>query len=337
MLKNRRTFNTILITGGCGFIGINFIHRLLGKESSFTGKVINLDALTYAANPVPLEVYTSDSRYHFVKGDICDEDLIAQLIHEYEVDAICHFAAESHVDNSITTPQAFIKTNVMGTFSLLEAVRKNSFRPHFHHISTDEVYGSLALDDKTLFSETTPYSPHSPYSASKAASDHLVQSYHQTYGLSTTMSHCSNNYGPHQHKEKFIPLMIERLLAHQPLPVYGQGKNVRDWIHVDDHNAAVWKIMQYGVKGDRYNIGARNEWSNNDIVLLLCSLVSEQVGTPLIELTALITYVPDRLGHDLRYGVDPSKLEQELGWQPQIIFKDGLQNYVARCVSERLI
>jgi dTDP-glucose 4,6-dehydratase len=325
------TFKNILITGGCGFIGINFIHSLLGKDGSFEGNIINLDKLTYVANPEPLSIYEHDERYHFVQGDICDEALVTRLIAEHEVDAICHFAAESHVDNSIATPHAFMQTNVMGTFSLLEAVRKSERRPHFHHISTDEVYGSLSLESENLFSESTSYSPHSPYSASKAASDHLVQSYHHTYGLSTTMSHCSNNYGPHQHKEKLIPLMVNYLLKHEPLPVYGQGTNVRDWIHVDDHNAAVWQIMRQGINGVSYNIGARNEWSNNELVRLLCALVSEQTGEPLEALTQLITYVPDRLGHDVRYGVDPSQLEQELGWRPHVAFKEGLRAYVAFC------
>lgn len=331
-----RTFNTLLITGGCGFIGTNFIHALLGPNSAFTGRLINLDALTYAADLAPLRIYADDPRYHFVQGDIGDEALVLSLIAQHEVEAICHFAAESHVDNSIAAPQAFMQTNVLGTFSLLEAVRKSPQRPHFHHISTDEVYGSLALDDSNLFNETTPYRPHSPYSASKAASDHLVQAYHHTYGLSTTMSHCSNNYGPHQHQEKLIPLMVSRLLTGQPLPLYGQGINVRDWIHVADHNAAVWQIMQGGTNGASYNIGARNERSNHEIVQLLCALVSEHTGQPLAELTALITYVTDRPGHDLRYAVDATKLEQELGWQARIPFKEGLSAYVKVCLDKKL-
>ncbi len=319
----------ILVTGGCGFIGTGFIRFLL-LNSDFDGRIINIDKLTYAGNPdnlADLEKMYSE-RYIFVKADICDSDAITRVFDRYEIDVVCHFAAESHVDRSIVAPDDFIKTNIQGTFNLLEVARRNSDRLIlFHHVSTDEVYGSLGPDG--FFTEQTAYRPNSPYSASKAASDHLVRAYHKTYDLPVTISNCSNNYGPYQFPEKLIPLMILNALADKPLPVYGEGKNVRDWLYVEDHCRAVWQIMKTGTRGQTYNIGGRCELVNIDTVNMLCDVLDEMM--PREDHTArrdLITFVKDRPGHDLRYAIDCSKLENELGWAPRESFETGLKKTI---------
>jgi dTDP-glucose 4,6-dehydratase len=319
----------ILVTGGCGFIGTGFI-RLLLLDSDFDGRIINVDDLTYAGNPANLtdleKLYAE--RYIFVKADICDSDVMTRLFDRYEIDAVCHFAAESHVDRSIAAPDAFIKTNISGTFNLLEVARRNSDRLDlFHHISTDEVYGSLGPDG--FFTEQTAYRPNSPYSASKAASDHLVRAYSKTYDLPVTISNCSNNYGPYQFPEKLIPLMILNAIEDKPLPVYGEGKNVRDWLYVEDHCRAVWQIMQKGTRGETYNIGGRCELANIDTVNMLCDLLDERL--PRADQSSrrnLIRFVKDRPGHDLRYAIDCSKLENELGWSPLESFETGLNKTI---------
>ena len=321
--------NNILVTGGCGFIGTGFIRFLL-LDSDFNGRIINVDKLTYAGNPenlADLEKMYSE-RYIFVKADICDSDAITRVFDGYEIDVVCHFAAESHVDRSIVAPDAFIKTNISGTFNLLEAARRNLDRLIlFHHVSTDEVYGSLGPDG--LFTEQTPYRPNSPYSASKAASDHLVRAYSKTYGLPVTISNCSNNYGPYQFPEKLIPLMILNAMEDKPLPVYGEGKNVRDWLYVADHCRAVWQIMKRGMRGETYNIGGRCELFNIDTVNMLCDVLDEmQPRADHSSRRNLITFVKDRPGHDFRYAIDCSKLEKELGWSPLESFETGLKKTI---------
>ncbi len=316
----------MLVTGGCGFIGSNFIHYLL-NDSDFQGRIINVDSLTYAGNPENLlEVpKTHGDRYVFVKADICDGTVMNRLFDEYRVDSVCHFAAESHVDRSIVGPGAFIQTNIVGTFNLLEAARAHpSELELFHHISTDEVFGSLG--PQGLFTETTPYQPNSPYSASKASSDHLVRAYHETYGLPVTISNCSNNYGPYQFPEKLIPLVILNAMEDKPLPVYGDGLNVRDWLYVRDHCTAVWAIMKEGKRGGTYNIGGNHEMKNIDIVEMLCDLIDAlpaMKGKP--SRRSLITFVKDRLGHDRRYAIDAGKIQSELGWTPHESFQSGIE------------
>jgi dTDP-glucose 4,6-dehydratase len=331
-----RKLTNILVTGGSGFIGCNFIHFLL-ENKDFSGRVINLDALTYAGNPASLhdiEQQFGGKRYFFEKGNICDSELVESIFKKYEIDTVVHFAAESHVDRSILGPKAFIETNVMGTFTLLEAT-KNYWKKSdgffsedvlFHHISTDEVYGSLG--ETGYFTETTPYDPRSPYSASKAASDHLVMAYNHTYGLPITLSNCSNNYGPYQFPEKLIPLMILNMLKGKALPVYGDGKNVRDWIYVEDHNRAVWAIMQKGRSGATYNIGGENEWENIKLLETLIDLVSKQAGLDSGKVRETITYVKDRPGHDRRYAIDCSKIKEELSWKQEASFEEGLKKTV---------
>lgn len=322
--------NTILVTGGCGFIGSNFIRYLL-EESGFRGRVVNVDKLTYAGNPESLAdlAERAGPRYAFVRADICDAPTMARVIDEYEVDAVCHFAAESHVDRSIVKPDDFIHTNIHGTYVLLQLARERKDRVVlFHHVSTDEVFGSLG--ETGYFTEETPYQPNSPYSASKAASDHLVRAYHHTYGLPVTISNCSNNYGPYQFPEKLIPLMILNALEGKPLPVYGDGLHVRDWLYVRDHNTAVWDIMTRGRRGQTYNVGGRNEMKNLDVVKRICALVDE-LAPPLPSgksRDSLITFVKDRPGHDRRYAIDCTKLEQELGWKPEESFDSGLRKTV---------
>ncbi len=318
-----RPLNNLLVTGGSGFIGSAFIRFLLRSE--FAGRIVNLDALTYAPNPRALDGFEQHPRYRFLHGDINNRSLVERVLLEHEIDAIVHFAAETHVDRSIASAMPFIETNVKGTLSLLEAVRLFP-QVHFHHISTDEVYGALGADG--AFDETSPYRPNSPYSASKAASDHLVRAYAQTYGISTTLSHCSNNYGPFQHPEKFIPLMIDRCLARKPLPVYGKGTNVRDWLHVDDHAAAIWAILQRGKRGETYDIGASAERTNLQMLSLLIELIAEETGVNALFYHGLICYVPDRLGHDFRYAINSHKIESELGWRPQVVLKEGLRRTV---------
>jgi dTDP-glucose 4,6-dehydratase len=319
----------ILVTGGCGFIGANFIRFLLA-QSDFSGRIVNVDKLTYAGNPENLLgiADTDSNRYAFVKADIGDAAVMAATFEKYAIDAVCHFAAESHVDRSIVAPDGFIQTNIVGTFTLLETARRHRERiQRFHHISTDEVYGSLGWEG--TFTEETPYRPNSPYSASKAASDHLVRAYGHTYGLPVTISNCSNNYGPFQFPEKLIPLMILNALEEKPLPVYGDGGNVRDWLYVEDHCRAVWEIMKHGKPGDTYNIGGRCEMANIETVRKICAVLDElmprQTATPRSE---LITLVDDRPGHDLRYAIDCSKLEHELGWRPQESFETGLRKTI---------
>lgn len=313
------------MTGGSGFIGSSFIRYCLEQGASCE-RVCNLDLLTYAADIRNLKEVELDSRYRFIQGDICNETLVETLCVEEEIDAIVHFAAESHVDRSIATPQAFYHTNVGGTLALLEVVRRHP-KIHFHHISTDEVFGSLA--DEGFFSENSLYRPNSPYSASKAASDHFVRAYAHTYGLSTTTSHCTNNYGPCQHIEKFIPRMIANLIAEQPLPVYGEGKNIRDWIYVKDHSAAVWTILQNAVSGETFGIGGECEMRNIDLLERLIDYFAEAQEVEVGRLRSLITFVPDRPGHDLRYGMDCRKIQSQLGWRPTHDLSIGLRSTIA--------
>ncbi|XLX40137.1 dTDP-glucose 4,6-dehydratase [Ectopseudomonas mendocina] len=325
----------ILITGGAGFIGSALIRHLIQETEH---EVLNLDKLTYAGNLESLTLVAESPRYRFVKADIADSEQVAASLAEFQPDAIMHLAAESHVDRSIDGPAAFIQTNIVGTYSLLEsartywlglnAERKAAFR--FHHISTDEVYGDLhGVDD--LFSETTPYAPSSPYSASKAASDHLVRAWQRTYGLPVLITNCSNNYGPYHFPEKLIPLMILNALAGKPLPVYGNGQQVRDWLYVEDHARALLKVVSQGEVGETYNIGGHNEQKNLDVVHAICALLEElapQKPAGIARYEDLITYVQDRPGHDLRYAIDASKIERELGWVPQETFETGLRKTV---------
>lgn len=318
--------NNLLITGGSGFIGLNFI-RYLFTEAGFEGRIINIDKLTYAAYPKSLQDIEEafPERYIFIKGDIADGIRVESAFDSYDVDSVCHFAAESHVDRSIAGPGEFINTNILGTYNLLEAVRERADRIElFHHISTDEVFGSLGPEGR--FSEDSPYAPSSPYSASKASSDHLVRAYFKTYGIPVKISNCSNNYGPFQFPEKLIPLMILNALEEKPLPVYGDGKNVRDWLYVRDHCAAVWEIMKRGRVGETYNIGGSGEMENIKVVQTICDLIDDLMGKPKSGDTrrGLITFVEDRPGHDLRYAIDSRKLKSELGWQPEESFASGL-------------
>jgi dTDP-glucose 4,6-dehydratase len=319
----------LLVTGGCGFIGSGFIRYLL-LDSDFNGRIINVDNLTYAGNPDNLADIEKSypERYIFIKADICDPSAMSQAFSTYEIDAVCNFAAESHVDRSIVAPDAFIKTNIEGTFNLLEVSRQYLNRlVLFHHVSTDEVYGSLG--EEGFFTEKTSFKPNSPYSASKAASDHLVRAYHKTYSLPVTISNCSNNYGPYQFPEKLIPLMILNALEDKPLPVYGDGRNIRDWLFVRDHCRAVWEIMKRGRRGQTYNIGGRCELANIDTVTMVCDLLDEMVPrTGRKSRRGLIAYVKDRPGHDLRYAIDCSKLEEELGWVPAESFETGLRKTI---------
>jgi len=325
----------LLVTGGCGFIGSNFIRDLLAR-SGFTGRIINLDKLTYAGNPENLAGIDEEypGRYIFEKADICDARRVREVFENHAVDAVCHFAAESHVDRSIKRPEDFIQTNITGTFNLLETARGAKDFVLFYHVSTDEVYGSLGAEG--YFTEETPYRPNSPYSASKAASDHLVRAYHHTFDLPTVTSNCSNNYGPFQFPEKLIPLVIINALEGKPLPVYGDGRNVRDWLHVGDHGDAIWTLMKGGIKGETYNIGGNAEMENIVIVETICDLLDETVpalqGRPRRD---LITFVPDRPGHDRRYAIDASKLRRELGWEPRESFRSGLKKTVAWYLDNR--
>jgi dTDP-glucose 4,6-dehydratase len=315
---------SLLVTGGCGFIGSAFIRGLFGSLG-YRGRVLNLDLLTYAGNPDNVAGAVDPGRYAFVRGDIGDHDLVLSLIREHGVDMIVNFAAESHVDRSIVAPGAFVETNVVGTFRLLEAVRKEP-HVHFHHVSTDEVYGSLGATG--AFREDTPYHPNSPYAASKAASDHFALAYSHTFGLSVTLSNCSNNYGPYQFPEKLIPLMILNLTEGKPLPVYGDGLNVRDWLYVDDHVDALWAVACRGRAGEAYNIGGEGEQTNLDVIRRLIEAVSAQTGKAKDGLERLITFVKDRPGHDRRYAIDFSKLEGELGFRPKYDLDAGLRETV---------
>ena len=322
-----RKLENILVTGGCGFIGSNFINHIFNK-TGFKGRIINVDKLTYAGNPENLkEIHKKhgDGRYVFEKADICDYEKIVDVFRKYDIDTVVHFAAESHVDRSIQGPGEFIRTNILGTFSLLEAAR-NIWEERgdvlFHHISTDEVYGSL--DEQGYFYEDTAYDPHSPYSASKASSDHLVMSYYHTYNLPVTMSNCSNNYGPYQFPEKLIPLIISNIKDEKNLPVYGDGKNVRDWLYVDDHNKAILLIIEKGKTGETYNIGGENEWENIKLVNVLCDKMAKVQNKKNGYYSKLIQYVKDRPGHDRRYAINCDKIKKELNWEQSVNFDEGL-------------
>ena len=332
MMKN------LLVTGGCGFIGVNFIRQLLEETPDFTGRIINVDVLTYAGNPLSLADLEArfPDRYVFIKADIGDRAAMAAALDAYRVDAVCHFAAESHVDRSIVRPDAFIQTNIVGTHVLLELfrARREKIR-RFHHISTDEVFGSLGPSG--AFTEETPYAPNSPYSASKAASDHLVRAYHATYGLPVTISNCSNNYGPYQFPEKLISLMILNALEGKPLPMYGDGLNVRDWLYVGDHARAIWTILARGVEGRTYNVGGRTELPNLEVVRMIADQLDQLAGPlpggrPRRE---LITFVKDRPGHDRRYAIDCTRIERELGWRPRESFATGLNRTIRWYLDHR--
>ncbi|HWK55279.1 MAG TPA: dTDP-glucose 4,6-dehydratase [Hyphomicrobiales bacterium] len=335
----------LLVTGGAGFIGANFVHYWLREQPQDT--VVVLDALTYAGNRDNLQGLDSHSGYNFVHGDIRDQALVEQLLVQQQIDTLVHFAAESHVDRSISGPDAFIDTNIIGTHALLKAARAvwsatGGFAgKRFHHVSTDEVYGSLSPTDPA-FTETTAYAPNSPYSASKAASDHLVRAYHHTFGLPVSTSNCSNNYGPYQFPEKLLPLCLLNILHGRALPIYGDGQQVRDWLHVDDHNHGIALILAQGQIGETYNIGGHNEWANLDTVKLLCRLVDQlfaqdsslaqrfpQSPAARGESASLITFVTDRLGHDTRYAIDAGKIGRALGYHPQVSFEEGLRQTVA--------
>ncbi|MBD2504504.1 dTDP-glucose 4,6-dehydratase [Anabaena azotica] len=329
----------ILITGGAGFIGSNFVHHWYEKYPS--DRIIVLDALTYAGNRQNLADIEGKANLRFVKGDICDRALIDQLLVEESISAIAHFAAESHVDRSIVAPDAFIQTNVVGTFTLLEAFRQHwekQGKPEnyrFLHVSTDEVYGSLNPDDPA-FTETTPYAPNSPYSASKAGSDHLARAYHHTYGLPTLITNCSNNYGPYHFPEKLIPLICLNILLGKPLPVYGDGLNVRDWLHVWDHCRALDIVIHQGKPGETYNIGGNNEIKNIDLVRMICELMDELApNLPVSPASKLITFVQDRPGHDRRYAINATKIKTELGWEPQQTISTGLRQTVDWYLTHR--
>lgn len=324
-MKTERTIGNILVTGGAGFIGSAFIRYLFSPEVLFKNLCVNYDALTYAGNIENVASVMENENYIFQQGDINDEELLEETCKKYDIRTIIHFAAESHVDRSILGPQKFIKTNILGTFHLLEVVRKNPLI-HFHHVSTDEVFGSLGSSG--YFTETTPYNPKSPYSASKASSDHLVRSYAHTYQLSTTLSNCSNNYGPFQFPEKLIPLIILNCLNRQPLPVYGEGENVRDWLHVDDHVKALYTILLHGELGETYAIGGGAERSNIQVIQEIIRIIADMQGERKQDLEQLILFVADRPGHDWRYAIDSSKIKNMLGWSPQRSFSEGLKQTI---------
>jgi dTDP-glucose 4,6-dehydratase len=319
---------TILITGGAGFIGSHVVRLFVTKYPEY--KIINLDALTYAGNLENLRDVESFPNYIFEKGDITEQEDMNTLFEKYSFDAVIHLAAESHVDRSIADPLAFVKTNVMGTCTLLNVCRKQwskeGNKKLFYHVSTDEVYGSLGKEG--LFTESTPYDPRSPYSASKAASDHFVMAYHHTYGLPVIISNCSNNYGSHHFPEKLIPLMINNIKNKRPLPVYGKGENIRDWLYVDDHALAIDTIFHNGRIGEKYNIGGLNEWKNLDIVYLICRIMDKKLDRTPGESEKLISFVKDRPGHYMRYAIDARKLKEELGWQPTLQFEEGLEKTI---------
>ncbi|MDR2747322.1 MAG: dTDP-glucose 4,6-dehydratase, partial [Treponema sp.] len=345
-----RTLKNILVTGGCGFIGVNFIRLLFKHTPEFTGRIVNLDALTYAGNITSLQEIEKEfgidskpaPRYFFELGDICDRQGLETIFAKYNIDTVVNFAAESHVDRSILGPETFVKTNVMGAFALLDAARRrwqiptgNPSKPLpvsadaeytpgviFHHVSTDEVYGSLG--ETGFFTENTSYDPRSPYSASKAASDHLVMAWHHTYGLPVTLSNCSNNFGPFQFPEKLIPLMIVNMLEGKPLPVYGDGKNIRDWLYVDDHNRAIWTILSKGRTGEKYNIGGENERENVAIIDELINIAAGKIGVDPQKIRETIQFVKDRPGHDRRYAINCAKIKEELGWKRETSFEEGL-------------
>jgi dTDP-glucose 4,6-dehydratase len=318
----------ILITGGAGFIGSHVVRRFVTKYPNY--QIFNLDALTYAGNLENIADIDQLPNYTFVKGDIVDADFINNLFQQHQFDGVLHLAAESHVDRSITDPLAFVKTNVFGTMNLLNAAKTiwkdNYDGKRFYHISTDEVYGSLGAEG--LFTETTPYDPNSPYSASKASSDHFVRAYGETYGLPYVITNCSNNYGPNHFPEKLVPLFIHNIINNKPLPVYGDGKYTRDWLYVIDHAIAIDLVFHEGKNHETYNIGGFNEWQNIDLVKLLCQQMDIKLGRAVGESEKLITYVKDRPGHDLRYAIDASKINKELGWKPSVTFEQGLEKTI---------
>ena len=330
----------ILITGGAGFIGSHVVRRFVTRYPDYN--IVNLDKLTYAGNLDNLRDVEAEGNYTFVQEDICNFDAMLSLLKEHRIDGIIHLAAESHVDRSIANPFEFAQTNVLGTLSLLQAARhyweslpERYDGKRFYHISTDEVYGALEIDGG-MFREDTPYAPHSPYSASKASSDHFVRAFHDTYGMPTVISNCSNNYGPNQYPEKLIPLFIKNICEGKPLPVYGKGENVRDWLYVEDHAAAIDLIFHEGGVAETYNIGGNNEWRNIDLIKLLIKEVDLQLGNEEGHSLPLITYVTDRAGHDLRYAIDSSKLQRELGWSPSLQFEEGIRRTVAWYLKEQL-
>lgn len=318
----------ILITGGAGFIGSHVVRRFVNNYPNY--KIYNLDALTYAGNLENLKDIEMKENYTFIKGNICDIDLVDKIFQENNIDTVIHLAAESHVDRSISDPLAFVQTNVIGTATLLNAARKfwnNQYEGKlFYHVSTDEVYGSLG--ETGFFYETTAYDPRSPYSASKAGSDHLVMAFYHTYHLPIVISNCSNNYGPHHFPEKLIPLSINNIIQNKPLPIYGKGENVRDWLYVIDHADAIDTILHKGKMGETYNIGGHNEWTNIELIRLLCNIMDEKLGREKGSNEKLITFVTDRAGHDLRYAIDATKLKEELGWTPSLQFEEGLNKTI---------
>ncbi|MCL1821551.1 MAG: dTDP-glucose 4,6-dehydratase [Prolixibacteraceae bacterium] len=319
---------TLLITGGAGFIGSHLVRLFVNKYPDY--HIVNLDKLTYAGNLENLRNIENEPNYTFVRGDIVDADFIQQLFARYNFDGVVHLAAESHVDRSIVNPLEFVYTNVIGTVNLLNAARHlwktDYLGKRFYHVSTDEVYGSLT--DSGMFTEETRYEPHSPYSASKAASDHFVRAYRDTFGLPVVLSNCSNNYGSYQFPEKLIPLFINNIKNNKPLPVYGKGENVRDWLWVKDHARAIDAIFHNGKNGETYNIGGNNEWKNIDLIRLMCRIMDWKLGRQKGTSEQLITFVTDRAGHDLRYAIDSSKLQRELGWQPSLCFEEGLEKTI---------
>jgi dTDP-glucose 4,6-dehydratase len=324
---------TILVTGGAGFIGSNFVPYFLEKHPDY--RLVNLDLLTYAGNLENLKECEKSQNYKFIKGDIRNRELVEFIFKEYDVQGVVHFAAESHVDNSIKCPDVFIQTNINGTFTLIDVAYKYWMKSpfnykeeykdsRFHHISTDEVYGTLSLDSNELFTEKTPYAPNSPYSASKASSDMIVRSYHETYGLNTVITNCSNNYGPKQHSEKFIPTIIKNALEKKPIPVYGDGKNIRDWLYVLDHCKGIDTVFHNGESGETYNIGGRNEKTNLEIVNIVTTILDKEKPVTNFSYKDLVVFVEDRAGHDRRYAIDASKIEKELHWKADENFKSGI-------------
>jgi dTDP-glucose 4,6-dehydratase len=333
------TPRSMMVTGGAGFIGSNFVRHMLSVDPEV--RIVNLDALTYAGSLDNLRDLPAPERHRFVHGDICNGELVARLLAEHQVDCIVHFAAESHVDNSIAGPEAFMRTNVLGSFTLLDTARRfwlgelklDKGVCRFHHISTDEVYGTLGPDDPA-FSEATPYAPNSPYSASKAGSDHLVRAWHHTYGLPVVTTNCSNNYGPRQHAEKFIPTVIRCCLEGKPIPVYGDGSNIRDWLFVDDHCRGIEAVLRRGRLGETYNIGGINEWANSNIAQLICTLMDE-FSPERAPHARLISFVQDRPGHDWRYAIDTKKIAEELGWKPAETFDTGIRKTIGWYLKPR--
>lgn len=322
-MKNK----SILVTGGAGFIGSHVVRKLVRNYPNY--QIVNLDKLTYAGNLKNLTDVENESNYSFVKADICDSEVLKSIFEEHQITDVIHLAAESHVDRSIEGPMEFVMTNVVGTVNLLQVAKgfwSGKEGNVFHHVSTDEVFGSLGAEG--LFEETTAYDPRSPYSASKASSDHFVRAYYHTYRLPIKMSNCSNNYGSHHFPEKLIPLMINNIVNKKPLPIYGKGDNIRDWLWVEDHASAIIRIFHEGRIGESYNVGGLNEWTNLDLVQYLCRLMDKKLNREAGESEKLITFVKDRAGHDMRYAIDATKLEKELGWTPSVTFEEGLENTV---------